>query len=295
MLEDAADPLVNQAMPADVDPLFVKNLENVQGDERDVILFSLAFSRSPTRSVLDLNCGPLNRQGSERRLNVAVTRARELVVHFASFEPKDIDLSRTASVGLAHLRSYMEAAAYGEQALACIRPASGRDRHLDGVAQQLEAAGLLVQRDIGLSDFTIDLAAAEQPDGPWVAVLLDGPRWARRSTVSDRDALPNDVLVNAMGWHAAAQIWLPAWIADPGAQVDRVRGLLAAAPQRRKPPPLAPHEQVSDPVVPTRSWPAGTCSTPRGGRSAPQDRRTRRRASRSPERVGRPRARRPTN
>jgi superfamily I DNA and/or RNA helicase len=107
LLEDSPDPLVRQHLTDAVpEPIFVKNLENVQGDERDVILFSLAFSTDPATGQLPLNFGPLSQIGGERRLNVAVTRARRQVILFASFVPRYIDLNRTAAVGTRHLRLY---------------------------------------------------------------------------------------------------------------------------------------------------------------------------------------------
>ena len=98
--------------PAKRDGLFVKNLENVQGDERDVILFSTGFSANAD-GVLPLNFGPLNRSGGERRLNVAVTRARRRVMVFSSFEPEDLRVEQTSSVGIRDLRRYLEVAKYG--------------------------------------------------------------------------------------------------------------------------------------------------------------------------------------
>ncbi|MFD2395182.1 AAA domain-containing protein [Dietzia aerolata] len=103
-LEASDDPLVSARLSDDEDPLVVKNLENVQGDERDVILFSTAFSAKSPGDRLPMNFGPLSRTGGEKRLNVAVTRARRKVVVFSSFDAADIDLARTSSKGLADLR-----------------------------------------------------------------------------------------------------------------------------------------------------------------------------------------------
>jgi superfamily I DNA and/or RNA helicase len=102
---------------ADHEGLFVKNLENVQGDERDVIMFSTAFSVN-SRGSLPLNFGPLNRSGGERRLNVAITRARRQVVVFSSFDPRQLRAEETSSVGIKHLRAYLDLAERGPSALA---------------------------------------------------------------------------------------------------------------------------------------------------------------------------------
>lgn len=94
------------------DGLFVKNLENVQGDERDTILFSVAFSKND-KGVVPLNFGPLSRPGGERRLNVAITRARCEVVLYASFDPAELRAEETTQVGTKHLRAYLEMAQRG--------------------------------------------------------------------------------------------------------------------------------------------------------------------------------------
>ncbi len=122
LLEECGDPLVAIALREDTtEGIFVKNLENVQGDERDVILFSVAFSKKLDGGPLPMNFGPLGTAGGEKRLNVAITRARRKVLPFVSFELTDIDLSRTSSKGIAHLRSYLEMAAYGPGGLCAKR------------------------------------------------------------------------------------------------------------------------------------------------------------------------------
>ena len=124
MLEESGVDGLAEALAAKRDGLFVKNLENVQGDERDVILFSTGFSAN-ANGVLPLNFGPLNRSGGERRLNVAVTRARRRVMVFSSFEPEDLRVEQTSSVGIRDLRRYLEVAKYG---VATTPAASGRRR-----------------------------------------------------------------------------------------------------------------------------------------------------------------------
>ncbi|HVQ96388.1 MAG TPA: DUF3320 domain-containing protein, partial [Mycobacteriales bacterium] len=209
--------------------LFVKNLENVQGDERDVVLFSTAFSANE-QGTLPLNFGPLNRAGGERRLNVAVTRARRQVIVYASFDPEQLRAEETTSVGIKHLRTYLEMAAKG----ASVLPYDGRrrgdpDRHRDEIAARLRDRGLAVRTDVGLSGFALDLVLGEPAD-PRVAVLLDGRAWSRRMTARDRDALPREVLTDVLGWPAVERIWLPDWLADPTATVDRLVAVATTAP-----------------------------------------------------------------
>lgn len=96
--------------------VFIKNLENVQGDERDVMLFSLGYGPDK-RGKVTMSFGPLNRDGGERRLNVAVTRARELLILFSTLRAEQIDLSRTQAQGVRHLKSFLSFAEQGDPAL----------------------------------------------------------------------------------------------------------------------------------------------------------------------------------
>jgi hypothetical protein len=234
------------------DGLFIKNLENVQGDERDVILFSTAFSVND-RGVLPLNFGPLNRGGGERRLNVAVTRARRQVMVFSSFEPEQLRAEETSSIGIRNLRTYLDMAARGPDVLPSDpRRRATSDRHREQIAQALRSHGLIVSTDVGLSEFKVDLTIAEQgaPDSPKVAVLLDGPAWAARGTVHDRDGLPRDVLVHMMRWPAVERVWLPTWIADPEAVIARLVKALATAGEQamRDNPSLRTVMQDREPI-----------------------------------------------
>jgi hypothetical protein len=233
MLRDSGDSRLIDALE-DPDGLFVKNLENVQGDERDSIFFSTAFSVND-RGVLPLNFGPLNRAGGERRLNVAITRARRQVVVFSSFDPDQLRAEETSSVGVKHLRAYLDIAANGTREL----PSDGRkrpviDRHREEIADALRMRGYSVRTDVGLSEFRIDLvvATADRPERPVMAILLDGEAWAARRTVGDRDGLPNDVLRRMLGWPAVERIWMPAWLVDRDAELAEIDRAFAAALDR---------------------------------------------------------------
>lgn len=208
--------------PSDV--LFVKALEQVQGDERDVILFSVAFSEQ--NGKVPLNFGPLSNAGGERRLNVAVTRARRKNIVFCSFDPERLDADSASFRGVKDLKEFLrfakasgrtdEVAVSGRRTL--------RDRHRDEVAEALHAAGLHVMADVGMSDFRLDLVLArpESPDRPILPVLLDGEAWKSRGTVSDRDVLPVDVLTGLMDWPAVARIWWPMWLQNRDEVVARI-------------------------------------------------------------------------
>lgn len=229
MLEASDERLIQEALACDEEPLFVKNLENVQGDERDVVIFTLAFSRDANGRV-PLQWGSMTSAGGERRLNVAITRARETVRIICSFEPHELDLRNSTAQGLSDLKEYLLAARDGTRRLSHTGHSStlAADLHAQEVHDHLARVGLEVVPRLGLSDFQVDFAV-RWADQPWVAVLLDGPEWAQRSTVGDRDALPQSVLVGAMGWSAVERVWLPEWLRDAETVVERVRSTAESA------------------------------------------------------------------
>jgi hypothetical protein len=266
-LEEAAraNPVLDAALRNE-DPeqrLFVKNLESVQGDERDVILMSVGFGRD-SEGRMTMNFGPLNRPGGERRWNVAVTRARRLVVVFSSIDPEDIELNRlgVGATGVRHLRAYLEMARDGvETAIFGTSGPSSQDLHRDEVARVLREAGLIVATDLGLSSFRVDLAVAH-PDAPeeqLVAVLLDGPGYASRRTVQDRDGLPVGVLQQLMRWPATHRIWLPEWLDEPDRVVADLRSKVDELHQQRAHRPvMTPSSEppAAAPAMPPATPPA---------------------------------------
>ncbi|WP_431710462.1 DUF4011 domain-containing protein [Glutamicibacter uratoxydans] len=235
LIRDLGDDRLVEALDTDSEGLFVKNLENVQGDERDVILFSTAFSVNDN-GKLPLNFGPLNNAGGERRLNVAVTRARRQVVVFSSFAPEDLRAEDSSSVGIKHLRAYLDLAAQGTRILEDnTQRKMAEDRYRDLIAEEIRKLGFVVESNVGLSDFKIDLTIAtrDRPEEPLVAVLLDNEVWAQRKTVGDRDGLPEEVLVNLMNWGSVLRIWLPAWLQNSESVLSRVREQMNKADQER--------------------------------------------------------------
>lgn len=208
--------------------LFVKALEQVQGDERDVIVFSIAFSKQANGKV-PTNFGPLSNAGGERRLNVAVTRARRKNVVFCSFNPasNELDVSGATYQGPKDLKQFLidaQAAGSANDPAEAAHRLAIRDRHRDDIATALRDAGLHVMSDVGLSNFRLDLVLARpaNPDRPLLPVLLDGESWRKRNTVSDRDVLPVEVLENLMGWPTVARIWWPMWLQNRDEVVARI-------------------------------------------------------------------------
>lgn len=193
------------------EPVFVKNLETVQGDERDIIILGTTFGPTePGSQKMSMNFGPLNREGGERRLNVAVTRARREMLLFTSFDPGMIDLSRTGSNAIRDLKHYIEFAAKGPRALAEAHQGSvgaTESPFEDAVKLALERRGWTVRPQIGVSGFRIDLGIVH-PDRPGdylAGIECDGAMYHSALTARDRDQVRQAVLED-LGWDII-RIW----------------------------------------------------------------------------------------
>jgi very-short-patch-repair endonuclease len=189
------------------DPIFVKNLESVQGDERDIIMLSLTYGPTEQGSrTMSMNFGPLNKQGGERRLNVAITRATSEVIVFSSFDSSMVDLSRTQATAVAHLKNYIEFAERGPVALAEYSSANYGVDHFDSefeqsVAIELREKGWKVQTQVGVSKFRVDLGIIH-PDRPGeylAGVECDGATYHGSPSARDRDRVRQAILEN-LGW-----------------------------------------------------------------------------------------------
>ena len=172
------------------EPLFVKNLENVQGDERDVILFSVCYGPDKLGKI-SLNFGPLNQLGGWRRLNVAVSRAREEMIVFSSMRYSMIDMSRTTSRGVAGLKAFLEFAEKGRTNISVRSNEIIINKHGIGrfIAEELSAYGYECRCDVGVSDFKIDVAVVDPKNKHnfILAVLCDGSQSG--FSVKDRTVL----------------------------------------------------------------------------------------------------------
>ncbi|MCX5569974.1 DUF3320 domain-containing protein [Kaistia nematophila] len=210
------------------EPVFVKNLENVQGDERDVILFSVAVAPDASgRAVATISS--LNKEGGHRRLNVAITRARREMVVFATLHPDQIDLSRTAARGVRDFKHFLEFAQRGTRALAEAFVLTGGETESpfeDAVKKALESRGWIVHTQIGVSGFRIDLGIVD-PDaqGRYLAgVECDGATYHRSATARDRDRLRENVLIQ-LGWRIR-RVWSPDWWINAPAAFERLHDQL---------------------------------------------------------------------
>ncbi|HVR73149.1 MAG TPA: DUF3320 domain-containing protein [Planctomycetota bacterium] len=211
------------------EPVFVKNLENVQGDERDDMLFSVTYGPDPGGRV-SMNFGPLNLEGGERRLNVAVTRARLALVVFASMGAESIDLSRTRSVGAAHLKSFLSYAELGPEVLgeaAGVTSIAARGPLEEDVFRRLAERGHLVERQVGCSGYRVDLAVRDREGaGRFVlGIECDGATYRSGATARDRDRLRRAVL-EGLGWRMH-RTWSVDWWHDPDGEVRRIEDAIA--------------------------------------------------------------------
>lgn len=212
----------------ELEPLFVKNLESVQGDERDIMYFSITYGPDLSGAV-SMNFGPMNRDGGERRLNVAITRARVELRVFSSLKGEQLDLSRTQAAGVRDLKHFLEFAERGPRALAEATKGSlgGFESPFEeAVAAALAGKGWQVHTQIGASRFRVDLGIVH-PDAPGAylcGVECDGATYHRSATARDRDMLRDQVL-RGLGWEIV-RIWSTDWWIDRQGTLEKVHQAL---------------------------------------------------------------------
>lgn len=223
------DPLFSED---EEEPFFIKNLENVQGDERDLMIFSIGYAPDEAGRFA-MRFGPLNQAGGERRLNVAVTRARSRVVVVSSIKAESIDLSRTNALGVKLLRAYLEYAEQGPAALGT-EVCEDSERDFDSnfereVASALEREGFRVKRQVGCGGYRLDLALASpsRPGRYVLGVECDGATYHRHATARDRDRLRQFVL-EQLGWKIV-RVWSTSWYRDPNREIKKIRAAFNAA------------------------------------------------------------------
>ncbi len=214
------------------EPVVVKNLETVQGDERDVVLIGIGYGPTePGSPSMSMNFGPLNREGGWRRLNVAITRARREMVVFTSFDPHMIDLNRTSAPAVRDLKHFLEFADRGPSALAeAVQGSLGRHESPfeEAVASALAARGWTVVPQIGVSRFRIDLGVVH-PDRPGdylAGVECDGASYHSGATARDRDKVRAAIL-EGLGW-TLVRVWSTDWWVDKRGATERLDASLRA-------------------------------------------------------------------
>jgi very-short-patch-repair endonuclease len=226
-----------------LDGFFIKNLENVQGDERDTIIFSIGYGRDEL-GKLTMNFGPVNVAGGHRRLNVAVTRARRRVEVVTTISAADIP-DTVETEGVRHLRRYLDYADRGRPALAMELRDSVRDVESpfeDEVLRVIRSWGYDATPQVGTAGYRIDMGV-RHPDKPGLYVLgveCDGATYHSAAVARDRDRLRQQVLTN-LGWDLH-RIWGPSWYNDRANQERRLRDAIEDAVRRgddgNEPPPL---------------------------------------------------------
>lgn len=212
------------------EPVFIKNLENVQGDERDIILFSIGYGPDANGNV-SMNFGPLNRDGGWRRLNVAISRARKQMIVYAVIRPDQINLARTRSEGVAGLKGFLEFAERGKNVLPQNASAvkAREDYLVSEIAEEIKKLGYDVRCNVGCSEYKIDIGIvnAKTPDTYLLGILLDGENCNAAATARDRFVLQPKVL-NGLGWKVM-RIWTLDWLDDSQSVMETIKRAVAQA------------------------------------------------------------------
>jgi very-short-patch-repair endonuclease len=211
-----------------IEPTAVKNLENVQGDERDVMMFSITFGFDAA-GKFPVDFGAINRDGGERRLNVAVTRARQELVVYASFLPEQFRAEKSGARGIHDLKAFLEYAEKGPNAIIARTEGSlgSYESPLEeAVAAALEERGWHVDPQVGVSGFRIDIGIVHpnKPGAYLAGVECDGATYHRSSVARDRDKIRQQVLEN-LGW-SIVRVWSTDWWYAPEAAIEQLDGAL---------------------------------------------------------------------
>lgn len=218
-------------------PLFIKNLENVQGDERDAIIISTTFGKPPGSSAVRQNFGPISRQGGWRRLNVLFTRAKRSIALYTSMRPEDIVMDGTTPDGTKALRNYLEFARTGS--LATVEE-TGREADSDfeiSVMDVLKQRGYEVTPQLGVAGYRIDIAV-KHPDsqGSYLAAIeCDGATYHSALSVRDRDRIRQEIL-ESLGWRGRIwRIWSTDWFRTPRQETEKLISYLEDLRESWKP------------------------------------------------------------
>ena len=246
----------NQMMIKDLDErVFVKNIENVQGDERDIILFSIGYAKNEEGKVYN-RFGVLNQKGGENRLNVAITRAKEGIIVVSSIEPEELNVAKTEQMGPKLLKSYLKYAravsnAGFDQIKAVVQEINenvdthvqDKELHFDSpfeeqVYSQLRNLGYEVTTQVGMSGYRIDLAVIHPQDSSRyiLGIECDGAMYHSSTNAKERDVYRQNYL-ESRGW-TIERIWSRNWWKNPSAEIERmdqrIKELLKAEDVREK-------------------------------------------------------------
>ena len=225
---------------------FIKNIERVQGDERDVIILSVGYHKDGD-GRLRYRFGPLAQEGGERRLNVAITRARSRIHVVSSFSHHDMEPGRSSARGVELLRQYLEFAASGGNELSASVANEPLNAFELDVKNRLEAKGIPLTPQYGVSGYRIDFACAHpnQHGRMVLAIETDGATYHSTPTARDRDRLRQEVLENK-GWRFH-RIWSTEWFRNRDKETERAMGAWKQAVE------LADRGLATDSTTPRRA------------------------------------------
>ncbi|MBS4215012.1 AAA domain-containing protein [Neobacillus rhizophilus] len=230
----------NQMMSKDLDErVFIKNIENVQGDERDIILFSIGYAKNEEGKIYN-RFGLLNSKGGENRLNVAVTRAKEGIIVVSSIEPEELNVANTSHMGPKLLKSYLKyvravAQAEMDQIKAVVQEINenvnthiqDKELHFDSpfeeqVYKQLRNLGYEVTTQVGMSGYRIDLGVVHPHDSSRyiLGIECDGAMYHSSANAKERDVYRQKFL-ESRGW-TIERIWSRNWWKNPSAEIERI-------------------------------------------------------------------------
>jgi very-short-patch-repair endonuclease len=212
------------------EPFFVKNLENIQGDERDVIFISVGYGRT-AEGYLAMSFGPVNRDGGERRLNVLFTRARIRCEVFTTLSSDDIELGPTAGSGLRALKHFLQYAEHGRLGVATPAGRLPDSPFEEQVIDTLVGLGHEVHPQVGCAGFFIDIAVIDpsKPGRYLIGIECDGAAYHSARSARDRDRLRGAVL-HGLGWNLH-RIWSTAWFKSRDREVERLKAAIQSAQQ----------------------------------------------------------------
>ena len=230
-LERRRDPVLDAFLrEGQHEDVFVKNIENVQGDERDVILISVGYGpQQPNGRLTAMSFGPVNGEGGERRLNVLFSRARVRCEVFASFDPGDIDPARTTREGPRVLKRFLDFARTGKMAEHSVTGLEADSPFEEDVARVIRSLGYEADAQVGSSGFRLDIGV-RHPDRPGqyiAAVECDGAAYHSALWARERDRLRQDIL-EMLGWRFH-RIWSTDWFHRRDAEIRRLAEALDSA------------------------------------------------------------------
>jgi len=224
---------------------FVKNLENVQGDERDVIFISIGYGKT-REGFMTMNFGPLNRDGGERRLNVLITRARMAMDVFSNFTADDLDLDRGKARGVEALKTFLKFAETGRIDQPETTERAPDSPFEEAVISALRNRGLDVVPQVGTAGFFIDIGIRdpEKPGRYILGIECDGASYHSSRSARDRDRLRQEVL-EGLGW-TIHRIWSTSWFQNPERELERVLEAIESSRRKLRRSPSAAEKSRDD-------------------------------------------------